>query len=132
MAIAEEGIFTIAAEKRLHTAQPSISRQMRDLETELGCALMIALPDRRGAGRQFSDILDDETRMSAVFETFLRNFYREEVKGTFKVKGERLNWPAKAATDVDLAYLPDMLTDMTLRSMSALSSSMPNTISKPS
>jgi LysR family hca operon transcriptional activator len=32
---------TVAAEKRLHTAQPSPSRQMRDLEAELGCALMI-------------------------------------------------------------------------------------------
>ncbi|MCB8882736.1 LysR family transcriptional regulator [Acidisoma cellulosilytica] len=41
IAVAEEGSLTVAAEKRLHTAQPSLSRQMRDLETELGCALMI-------------------------------------------------------------------------------------------
>jgi LysR family hca operon transcriptional activator len=41
IAIAEEGSLTVAAEKRLHTAQPSLSRQMRDLEAELGCALMI-------------------------------------------------------------------------------------------
>jgi LysR family transcriptional regulator, hca operon transcriptional activator len=41
VAIAEEGSFTVAAEKRLHTAQPSLSRQMRDLETELGCELII-------------------------------------------------------------------------------------------
>lgn len=40
IAIAEEGSLTVAAEKRLHTAQPSLSRQMRDLEAELGCALM--------------------------------------------------------------------------------------------
>ena len=41
IAVAEEGSLTVAAEKRLHTAQPSLSRQMRDLEEELGCALMI-------------------------------------------------------------------------------------------
>jgi DNA-binding transcriptional LysR family regulator len=36
VAIAEEGSFTQAAEKRLHTAQPSLSRQIRDLEATLG------------------------------------------------------------------------------------------------
>jgi LysR family hca operon transcriptional activator len=58
IAIAEEGSLTVAAERRLHTAQPSLSRQMRDLEAELGCALMvrgakgIVLTD---AGRVFLD-----------------------------------------------------------------------------
>lgn len=41
IAVAEEGSLTVAAERRLHTAQPSLSRQMRDLEDELGCGLMI-------------------------------------------------------------------------------------------
>jgi LysR family transcriptional regulator, hca operon transcriptional activator len=58
VAVAEEGSLTVAAEKRLYTAQPSLSRQMRDLEAELGCELMIR--GARGieltaAGRVFLD-----------------------------------------------------------------------------
>jgi LysR family hca operon transcriptional activator len=39
LAVAEEGSFTLAAE-RLHTAQPSLSRQIRDLEHEVGTELL--------------------------------------------------------------------------------------------
>src|ERR1700759_3752262 len=45
VAVAEEGSITNAAERRLHTAQPSLSRQIRDLETEVGVKLL-----ERGAG----------------------------------------------------------------------------------
>jgi len=37
--LAEEGSLAAAVEKRLHTAQPSLSRQIRDLELELGVQL---------------------------------------------------------------------------------------------
>jgi LysR family hca operon transcriptional activator len=40
VAVAEEGSLTVAAERRLHTAQPSLSRQIRDLEHEVGAALL--------------------------------------------------------------------------------------------
>lgn len=40
VAVAEEGSLTVAAEKRLHTAQPSLSRQLRDLELEVGTPLL--------------------------------------------------------------------------------------------
>jgi LysR family hca operon transcriptional activator len=58
VAVAETGSLTVAAEQRLHTAQPSLSRQMRDLEQEVGAALM--LRHARGieltpAGRVFLD-----------------------------------------------------------------------------
>ncbi|WP_338662410.1 LysR substrate-binding domain-containing protein [Pararoseomonas sp. SCSIO 73927] len=58
VAVAEEGSLSVAAEKRLHTAQPSLSRQLRDLETEVGAQLFTR--SSRGveltlAGRAFLD-----------------------------------------------------------------------------
>src|SRR5258707_5517428 len=56
IAVAEEGSLTNAAERRLHTAQPSLSRQIRDLEISVGAKLLD--PGARGialtaAGRAF-------------------------------------------------------------------------------
>lgn len=58
VAVAEAGSLTVAAEKILHTAQPSLSRQLRDLEYQVGAALMTR--STRGveltqAGRAFLD-----------------------------------------------------------------------------
>jgi LysR family hca operon transcriptional activator len=58
VAVAEEGSLTVAAQKRLHTAQPSLSRQIRDLELELGVPLLIRGPrgiELTAAGRVFLD-----------------------------------------------------------------------------
>src|SRR5215472_5763917 len=58
IAVAEEGSLTNAAERRVHTVQPSLSRQIRDLELEIGVKLI----ERRArvvaltpAGRVFLD-----------------------------------------------------------------------------
>ena len=58
VAVAEAGSLTVAAEKNLHTAQPSLSRQIRDLENEVGAQLMTR--NARGieltpAGKAFLD-----------------------------------------------------------------------------
>ena len=39
IAVAETGSLTVAAERRLYTSQPSLSRQIRDLEEEVGAEL---------------------------------------------------------------------------------------------
>lgn len=58
VAVAEEGSLTVAAQRRLYTAQPSLSRQIRDLESEVGTQLLTR--SARGieltpAGRVFLD-----------------------------------------------------------------------------
>jgi LysR family hca operon transcriptional activator len=58
VAVAEEGSLTLAAENRLHTAQPSLSRQIRDLEHEVGVQLMtrsVRGIELTTAGRAFLD-----------------------------------------------------------------------------
>lgn len=58
VAVAEEGSLTVAAQKRLHTAQPSLSRQIHDLERELGVPLLIRGPrgiELTPSGRVFLD-----------------------------------------------------------------------------
>jgi LysR family hca operon transcriptional activator len=40
IAVAEEGSLLTAAQRRLNTSQPSLSRQIRDLETEVGVKLL--------------------------------------------------------------------------------------------
>src|SRR5256712_11635304 len=58
VAVAEAGSLSVAAERRLHTSQPSLSRQIRDLEDEVGAQLLTR--SARGieltpAGRAFLD-----------------------------------------------------------------------------
>jgi LysR family hca operon transcriptional activator len=58
VAVAEAGSMTLAAQQRLHTSQPSLSRQIRDLESEIGTQLFAR--SARGieltpAGRAFLD-----------------------------------------------------------------------------
>jgi LysR family transcriptional regulator, hca operon transcriptional activator len=51
-------VVTVAAEKTLHTAQPSLSRQIRDLEYEVGVSLMnrsVHGIELTAAGRAFLD-----------------------------------------------------------------------------
>src|SRR5256886_16411924 len=58
VAVAEEGNLTVAAGRRLHTSQPSLSRQIRDLEYEVGAELLTRSArgvELTAAGRAFLD-----------------------------------------------------------------------------
>ena len=58
VAVAEEKSITVAATRRLRTAQPSLSRQLRELETEVGAELMTRSArgiELTAAGKAFLD-----------------------------------------------------------------------------
>src|SRR6266850_4990980 len=58
VAVADAGNLTVAAQRLLHTSQPSLSRQIRDLEDEVGTALLTRRArgvDLTPAGRAFLD-----------------------------------------------------------------------------
>ena len=121
VAIAEEGSFTQAAEKRLHTAQPSLSRQIRDLEARLGLQLIIRNPrgmELTPAGRVF---LDHARTILAQVETAIDATRRvaRPAKASFIVgflTGHELGWLPKV-----LEILGDELqrTELTIHSASS-------------
>jgi LysR family hca operon transcriptional activator len=58
VAVVEEGSLTTAAELRLHTSQPSLSRQIRDLEYQVGAELLsrsVHGVELTAAGKAFLD-----------------------------------------------------------------------------
>lgn len=58
VAVAEAGSLTVAAARELHTSQPSLSRQIRDLEDEVGTPLLTRRArgiELTPAGRAFLD-----------------------------------------------------------------------------
>jgi LysR family hca operon transcriptional activator len=58
VAVADAGSLTVAAARKLHTSQPSLSRQIRDLEDEVGAQLFTRSAhgiELTAAGRAFLD-----------------------------------------------------------------------------
>ena len=58
VAVADAGSLTVAAQRMLHTSQPSLSRQIRDLEDEVGAELLTRRArgiELTPAGRAFLD-----------------------------------------------------------------------------
>lgn len=82
------------------------------------CEILVRkrMPDQEGSETRFASIVGDEVLMSTVFEEFLRNFYRIEQTRFRSVAAETLKWDGYAVTEVSRPHLPNMITDITLRS----------------
>ncbi len=73
----------------------------------------LKMPNQKQGNYIFKDILDDEVRMSDIFERFVGNFYKYE-QSEFKVKtSEQLDWQFKSLGG-DLKLVPKQKTDITL------------------
>src|ERR1700738_5547295 len=101
IAVAEEGSLTLAAEKRLHTARSSLSRQIRDVEREAGVQLMARSVhgiELTAAGRAFLDharlaLTQAEAAMDAARRA------AQPAKPTFALgflTGKEINWLPEA------------------------------------
>src|ERR1700752_2459609 len=124
VAVAEAGSLTVAAERRLHTAQPSLSRQIRDLEYEVGAELLTR--NARGieltaAGRAF---LDHARLALAQVDAALEAARRaaQPARKTFAIgfqTGHEMNWLSQAMhllrdelKDIQVTVSSDYLPDL--------------------
>ncbi|HEX4183993.1 MAG TPA: LysR family transcriptional regulator [Caulobacteraceae bacterium] len=112
IAVVEAGGLTAAAERQLHTSQPSLSRQIRDLEHEVGALLLTRTPhgvEPTPAGRAFLDHARLAVAQANTAVEAARRAARPD-KPAFRMGfliGEEVDWLAKVtrALGVDLTRL---------------------------
>lgn len=63
---------------------------------------------------KFKDFLKEEKVMARLFESFIRNFYKQESK--YKVTTDIIKWLLTSENPEDISVLPDMVTDIVLTS----------------
>jgi len=124
VAVVEEGSLTTAAERRLHTSQPSLSRQIRDLEYEVGAELLsrsVHGVELTAAGKAFLDharlaLMQADAAVEAARRA------AQPARKTFAIgfqTGHEMNWLPKAmhvlrdelksiAVTVSSDYSPDL------------------------
>jgi LysR family hca operon transcriptional activator len=124
VAVAETGSLTIAAERRLHTSQPSLSRQIRDLEEQVGAELFSRSArgvELTAAGKAFLDHARLAlTQVDAAVEAARRA--AQPAKQRFALgflTGQEMTWLSKAMSilreelpNVDVTVSSDYSPDL--------------------
>src|ERR1700730_9726125 len=101
VAVVEEGSLTEAAKRRLHTSQPSLSRQIRDLEQQVGAELLsrsVHGVELTAAGKAFLDharlaLMQVDAAVEAARKA------AQPVRKTFAIgfqTGQEMNWLPRA------------------------------------
>ena len=112
IAVAETGSLTEAAERRLHTSQPSLSRQIRDLEDQVGVDLL----SRSVRGVELTDagkVFLDHARLALMQVDATVEAARRAARPTRKTfdigfqTGLEMNWLPRA-----MQVLRDQLTNI--------------------
>jgi len=121
VAVVEEGSLTTAAEHRLHTSQPSLSRQIRDLEEQVGAELLSRSAngvELTAAGKAFLDHARLALmQVDAAVEAARRA--AQPARKTFAIgfqTGHEMNWLPRA-----MHVLRDELKNIEVTISSALS-----------
>ncbi len=73
------------------------------------------LPSEEPGEYCFADLLGNRAEMARLFEAFVRNFYKAELKA-FDVRAECIPWNATALDALSASHLPDMRSDVSLTS----------------
>lgn len=80
------------------------------------CALLFQelMPDTVAGSSRFKTLAEDKVRMPALFEEFLRSFYRMELP-QFQVGAKEYHWSTERQGKGEDNFLPKMKTDVTIR-----------------
>ncbi len=73
-----------------------------------------SLPDEKEGSFLFMNFSQDERKMNQLFEAFVRNFYKIELKDIFKTSRETIQWQFGVPNETNRKYLPQMQTDISL------------------
>jgi 5-methylcytosine-specific restriction enzyme subunit McrC len=74
------------------------------------------LVDPQTGRTRFDDFRREDATMWRLFEDFVLNFYRRELKARFRVSKPTIEWYDARGSEVALRYLPGMHTDVYLES----------------
>jgi 5-methylcytosine-specific restriction enzyme subunit McrC len=73
--------------------------------------------DEKTGSYEFMDFVRDEKKMAKLFENFIRNFFKEELKHTdYEVSSETIKWKVTEPDPISMEFLPIMKTDISITS----------------